>query len=366
VRQLHIFLFFYQVLTGVLCLFLPGGARSPVDIAVAGLTIVCLLGVRMLLALAGRFSRLQILLSALALGLALYLELYPFACLIIVTACDAVIPLSAACVGLLTRIYGPALDSVLIMPLVTVPVLFIEKIFTRVTQTDARLEAVSEENGNLRRQLDSQRRFNLTAEHAARLNERSRLSARIHDRIGHGISGSILLLEGARLNLDTNPSQAKAALETATDNLRASVDDIRAALRQERPAAEEAGLSAIDTLLNEFGVSHPRFRTGLVTSGDMSVISSQIWICVRDNLTEALTNLLKHSAATAFEVSVSVKNKLVTVSFKDNGPCTDFKPGIGLTAMEERCALCRGNCFITAGNEGFSIVMTFLHSMRSV
>ncbi len=219
-------------------------------------------------------------------------------------------------------------------------------------------------NNRLRRQLSDQRKTNQYSERAARLSERNRLAAHIHDQVGHGISGSILLLEGARLSIEKNPEKAGAAIATATDNLRATVDDIRASLRQERAAPGEAGLARIAEMLTVFKTQHPRFYTELTTDGDLMDIPPQVWVCIEENLTDTLTNLLKHSAADSFQVSVVIKNKLVTASFRDNGVVKDFTPGMGLAAMEERCALCRGNCFFSAGQDGFSTVMTFTHMQR--
>ncbi len=50
------------------------------------------------------------------------------------------------------------------------------------------------------------------------MEERKRFAARIHDQLGHGISGSILLLEGAKLQMDDNPALAKETISKATDN----------------------------------------------------------------------------------------------------------------------------------------------------
>lgn len=367
-KQQHIFLFLYSLLVGVVCLLVPGDLPAE-QLILAALVLACLLGVWLLLTLAGRLPWLRLLLLAAAFAAALPYGggMYPFGCVLLVLAARQLAPgasalsLSTVAVFLLGFILWPPFAAVLAMPLCVVPLFFLDSVVERLHLAHEALEDRAEENDRLRRQLLDQRKMTGAMEHAARLNERNRLAARIHDEVGHGVSGSILLLEGARLSLDRDPEKAKAALETAADNLRASVDDIRAALREERAKPGEAGLAQVAALLTRFGAQHPAIETELVTKGELAGISPQVWVCLQENLTETLTNLLKHSNANHFEVSISMQNKLVRVTFRDNGAAGDFKPGMGLSAMEERCAMCHGNCFFQGGPRGFSTIMTFTH-----
>jgi signal transduction histidine kinase len=206
--------------------------------------------------------------------------------------------------------------------------------------------------------------------HISKLEERNRLASRIHDEIGHGMSGSILLLEGADAVMDTDPRAARATMRRVIENLRGSTDKIRTVLREERSAAVEVNLARIRAGLATFEADHPHINTGLTIDGDTENVQGQIWSCVMDNMTEAMTNTLKHSDATSFSVSVTSSNKLLTVEFADNGASDtergderDFSEesqrGMGLQNMEERCALAYGRCFFRRGRSGFRVVMTF-------
>jgi signal transduction histidine kinase len=186
------------------------------------------------------------------------------------------------------------------------------------------------------------------------------------------MSGSILLLEGADAVMDDDPATARATLRRVAENLRNSTDTIRTVLREERSAASEVNLARVRAGLTEFEASHPNIRTELVTEGDTEIVAGQIWTCVMDNMTEAMTNTLKHSNATSFKVSVTNSNKLLTVEFADNGPAKmnpadgmdrrfteEAHRGIGLQNMEERCALAYGRCFFRQNSDGFRVIMTF-------
>ena len=368
VKQQYIFTVAYTLLVGVACLLAT--ETSPTRITIEALVIACLLGAELLMDMTDnpRWWSMVFLGAVFVSCLIFGAGLFPLACVVVSTAVIRTLRRNVAIVAsivayvLLAAILAPGWRAVVTTPVCVVPLFFLDVAFSRLNRTHRQLEDLGEERDSLRRQLDAQRKVSQAVEQNARLNERNRLASRIHDKIGHGISGSVLLVEGARLNMDTDPDRAKSALELAAENLRSSLDDIRASLRQERTPPSEAGLAQISALLTRFEAQRPQTRTDLATDGDLSEISPQVWECVCDNLTETLTNVVKHSDATHFSVSISVQNKLVTVSFLDNGTAGDFIPGMGLTAIEERCAIYHGNCFFTGNSSGFSTVMTFTHS----
>ncbi len=191
------------------------------------------------------------------------------------------------------------------------------------------------------------------------LEERSRFSTRIHDKLGHGISGSIILLEGAKLNLKKNPEQAEKSLSTAIENLRGSVDDIRGALREERPKRAVANAAELREILERFSVDY-EIKTEFSIEGDADRISPQIFICIRENLAEALTNTIKHSNANKFELKIRVYDKMICAEFSDNGTdSSGFSKGMGLEGMEDRVTVCGGKCLFQYGVTGFKIINIF-------
>jgi signal transduction histidine kinase len=225
----------------------------------------------------------------------------------------------------------------------------------------------SERIAELERRLGGQRRAAQSLEYTAKIAERNRLAMRLHDEVGHGISGSILLLEGAAAVMDSDVQTAKDTIILATENLRTSADEIRRVLREEYADRADAGLSRLKNELAHFGAEHPHIKTELTIGAGTDELSAHLWACICENMTEALTNTLKHSNADLFRVEIANKNKLLRVEFSDNGkqrraanhekvPDTS---GIGLAGIEERCALCYGRCFFEKKEDGFFITMTF-------
>ena len=230
----------------------------------------------------------------------------------------------------------------------------------------------SERISELENRLGGQKRVAQSMEHSAKIAERSRLAMRLHDEVGHGISGSILLLEGATTVIDTDTDVAKDTIIRATDNLRNSADEIRKVLREEYADRGEAGLARLKSELSHFSSEHPGINTKLIADENVDDLPPHLWACICENMTEALTNMIKHSEANLFSVRIETKNKLLRVVFSDNGGRQKYKTqmddiemdldleqGIGLAGIEERCALCYGRCFFEKRPDGFYITMTF-------
>ena len=201
--------------------------------------------------------------------------------------------------------------------------------------------------------------YSNTLREAASLEERNRFSARIHDKLGHGISGSIILLEGAKLSIKSNPDQAEKCVGTAIENLRGSVDSIRAVLRDERPKRGTIGIETLREMLEKFSVTYG-IKTNFSSEGDTEKVTPQIWSCLKENLTEAMTNTVKHSNADSFDIRMFIYNKLIRAEFSDNGSgSSKAAKGMGLESIEERTGSCGGSCIFRSESAGFTVTCIF-------
>lgn len=249
----------------------------------------------------------------------------------------------------------PAVISLSIAALTLAGVYICEK--TELLQRE--LYKKGEEIAALKGRISALSEYSKTIKTAAAIEERSRFAVRIHDKLGHNISGSIILLEAAKLSLESSPAQARECISSATENLRQGVDEIREALRQERPAPNEKGKAEIESVLSEFTAKYGR-KTELIINGDSEKINFLLWSCISENLKECLTNTLRHSGGDSFRVNISVMNKIIRCEFKDNGkPITSFKKGMGLTAIEERTAAAGGRTLFSPSVDGFGVILIF-------
>lgn len=257
-------------------------------------------------------------------------------------------------------IFNPSKDAMVLSVLIVAFLLFTRYIMDKLFLYKQIADEQKEQMNELHKKLNDIKSLMKTVKSSVSLEERNRIAARLHDQIGHGISGSIIMLEAAMLILKENQEKAVGSIQIAINNLRSGVDEIRLALREERPDRYMIGINDITALLEEFKVSYS-IDTNLKTIGELDHIRLDIWACMQDNLKECLTNVLKHSNATEFTLNIEVFQKLVKVEFKDNGRSMEgFEKGLGLEAIEERTIHSKGKCFFSKGEKGFCVTNIFL------
>lgn len=193
--------------------------------------------------------------------------------------------------------------------------------------------------------------------HAATLSERNRIAREIHDHVGHMLSRSILQL-GAILainkqeNLSINLRGLKDTLDTAMNNIRESVHDLK----------DEA--VDLEYMVNEIIREYKTLE--IAFDYDMSKnLSKDIKYCFMAIVKEALTNTVKHSDGNKVSIVMIEHPALYQVSIEDNGSnriSNIDKSGIGLENMRERISAFNGN--IRFSNEkGFKIFISIPKEM---
>lgn len=267
--------------------------------------------------------------------------------------------ISAAAAALAALIFTPSCFAFIAALLLTAAGTFARTAVERVEYFRALSEEQRKTIAAQNDRINKLQTYFSTLRETVSLEERSRFSTRIHDKLGHGISGSIILLEGAKLNLRKNTEQAEKTLDTAIENLRGSVDSIRAALREERPKRGTAAAAEIKELLTRFTLDY-NIKATLSVEGAAEKISPQIWSCIKENLIESLTNTVKHSNAGEFTLKINVYEKIIRAEFSDNGVNSEgFSKGMGLDGIEDRVTLCGGKCVFRRGATGFKTINVF-------
>ena len=366
--------FVIELLMAALCLFFGFAASGLNTFIVYTLVLACLIAARLLMGL----LRAPFLLSWIcALACAVVALLFGsdiFLGLVAVLAYNVLCErlesrwalVLALVVSVLLGLIFPQATGVYLSLLIGLTLGFLgDRMMQRIKREQQELIVKDERIAVLESQLENQRATISSIEQQGRQAERNRLAARIHDKVGHGMTGSILMLEAAQLQLEKDPQAARASISTATENLRDSMDEIRRELREERASSEQVTLMQIAQTLDEFSAHHAGFSTKLVTEGALDVLPQSIWSCVHECLQESLTNMLKHSSGDQFRVFISLHNRLVYVEFSDNGTGKELGDkdgviqGLGLTGIEERVLLHGGKAFFSLEPQGFRTRMTF-------
>ena len=187
--------------------------------------------------------------------------------------------------------------------------------------------------------------------------ERLRIARDLHDVVAHAISVIVLQARGGRRMLDVDVIESRAAFDTieltaeqAMAEMRRLLGVIRAAAGDE-PAelAPRPGLRNLDALAAQ--VHGPRVTVRV--TGDVSALPSSVDLAAYRIVQEALTNVLRHAAAQAVDVSVTVTATGVDVAVDDDGRGgMPGDGGFGILGMRERAARYGGTFSAGPGTAG--------------
>jgi signal transduction histidine kinase len=206
---------------------------------------------------------------------------------------------------------------------------------------------------------DALERASAGLELLAKLEERDRIAQRLHDDLGHAMTGSIMQLEAASLLIREEPERAEKLVGKAAQALREGLSSVRSSLKAIKPSAAALGLGKIAAMLEAFEADHG-IAASLSAEGAVDALPAPVWLAVEANLREALINTLKHSGGRRFQCRVSSLNRMYKVEFRDDGTAgSAFRKGMGIEGMEARTREAGGTLIVDA-SRGFSIIMLFM------
>jgi signal transduction histidine kinase len=174
-----------------------------------------------------------------------------------------------------------------------------------------------------------------------RAEERNRIAAEMHDVIGHAMTVSLLHVSSARLALDEDPDEARAALAEAERLARQSLDEVRGVVGLMRGAGPREvvplpGGTDVTDLVDSFRRAGTRVQ--LHVSGGLDALGATHGLAVYRVVQESLTNAARHGDGTPVSVRVDVGGDRTTVTI-DSGRSSGSGAatgGAGLIVMNER------------------------------
>lgn len=235
-----------------------------------------------------------------------------------------------------------------------------EQIASRRLHDDVREASLSleEKNRGLREKQDLE-------VHLATLAERERIAREIHDNVGHLLTRSIMQVEALQVihraddQIKSELAQVGATLHEAMGMVRASVHNLHDDAFDLRAQIKEAADACVSLKVDiDYRVDSLPLEVGY------SFIAM---------VREALSNAVKHAAATRVTVSVVSYPAFYRLVIHDNGTtpppkavlepslCAGTAPragrGIGLTTMADRARALGGRCSVDY-NQGFRVFVT--------
>ncbi|MFD5072200.1 sensor histidine kinase [Streptomyces sp. NPDC058369] len=207
------------------------------------------------------------------------------------------------------------------------------------------------------RQLEVTRR--IEAEQAA-ARERARIAREMHDILSHAVSLMIVQAEAGPVAVRTAPERAEAAFDAISETGRDAMVQLRRMLgvlrESERgpgaprsPQPSLAGLPALVERVRSSGLAVTHTVTGPERPLPRDTDSAVYRI-----VQEALTNTVRHAAATEAAVLLAYGASSLTVSVTDDGGGaeTDTRSGHGLIGIRERAAAHGGSARTGPGPDG--------------
>jgi signal transduction histidine kinase len=188
---------------------------------------------------------------------------------------------------------------------------------------------------------------------AAVMEERTRIARELHDVVAHGISVIVLQARGARHALETEPEDARRAVDAIERTASQALSEMRrllAILRDDEGAtlAPQPSLVHLDVLLGH--VRGAGLPVELRIEGEPRELSPGVDASAYRIVQEALTNALKHAGPARADVTVRYGTEALELEVADDGAgsANGDGAGHGLIGMRERAAIFGG--FVDAGS----------------
>jgi signal transduction histidine kinase len=179
--------------------------------------------------------------------------------------------------------------------------------------------------------------------------ERLRIAQELHDVVAHSM-GVIAVQAGVGAHvIDTEPGEAKKALEAISQTSRSTLVEIRrmlGVLREVQGASyvPAPGLADLDRLVGD--VASAGLQAAVRVEGTATEIPPGVDFTAYRIVQEALTNVLKHAGAATATVIIGYESTALRLEILDDGRGVNGRAapgGHGLVGMRERVGVYGGS-----------------------
>jgi len=193
----------------------------------------------------------------------------------------------------------------------------------------------------------------------AQEDERKRVARELHDDLGQSLSGLALHLEAAQQFVETDPDRALEQLSLTREMINSTTQQMYELIMALRPSVlDELGLAAALRSLAKRVLPADRFVFTLESDQLKNRLQPSIETALYRIFQEALSNIVRHSAADRVNITLSQRGRVFEGEISDNGKGinletgnreTDHPHGLGILGMQERVAQVGGTIDIKSG-----------------
>jgi two-component system sensor histidine kinase DesK len=181
-------------------------------------------------------------------------------------------------------------------------------------------------------------------EHLAAIAERERIARDMHDVLGHTLSLIVLKSELAAKLATRDPERAAREIRDVEQVARKALKEVRETIRGYRASlAEEVEQSR--ALLGAAGI---RAEIAVEATSLGRAVEETLALALR----EAVTNVVRHSGATACRIRLHPESSACVLEVEDDGRAGNAPEGNGLRGMRERVEALGGHVSRGPGSSG--------------
>jgi two-component system, NarL family, sensor histidine kinase UhpB len=190
--------------------------------------------------------------------------------------------------------------------------------------------------------LENERRASTRRAVSTLEGERRRIGNELHDEVGQRLTGLLLQLQRAR---DEAPDHIEPRLARIQADVRATLDEVGMLAWQLRPGIlDDLGLLRAMQALGDTLRAHATALVVLNLPARLPPLSAEVELALYRVAQEALTNAVRHAAASTITLTLSAGERLLDLEVLDDG-CglpAGTDEGAGLRGMRERALLISG------------------------
>jgi signal transduction histidine kinase len=182
--------------------------------------------------------------------------------------------------------------------------------------------------------------------------ERRRMRRDIHDGLGPTLASATMRLELARSLLHCDPATAEEVFDSLVQTHHHALRDVRRLIDGLRPPVlDQIGL--VPALRERAARLGGRVAITIEADACVGSLPAAAEVAAYHIVSEALTNVVRHAAATGCTVRLCRDDEL-RIEVRDNGIglSAAYQAGVGLRSIRERCAELGGTADIRAADGG--------------